>query len=330
MRAAPRISVVMPAYQVQTTIEAAIRSVLAQTMPDFELIIVDDGSTDATAAIAKNVDDSRIRLISQANRGLAGARNTGIKAARARYIALLDSDDLFLPDKLAMHYVHLESDPSIGVSYAGAILIDEAGRDLGVRQRPKLGRITAADVFYGRSISNGSTPVFRLEMLAAGALGQDSEGRTRYFDETLRRAEDVECWVRLALRSALRFAPLPGAQTQYRISATSLSADVTSQLAAWKQMCAQIETYAPAFIAAHRAAAYARQLRYLARRCVYARERQLGLAMISRALATHPALLLVEPRRTLTVLLTCLALRLLPPRRFTLLARLAGVRVTGV
>jgi hypothetical protein len=229
-----------------------------------------------------------------------------------------------------MHYVHLESDPSIGVSYAGAILIDEAGRDLGVRQRPKLGRITAADVFYGRSISNGSTPVFRLEMLAAGALGQDSEGRTRYFDETLRRAEDVECWVRLALRSALRFAPLPGAQTQYRISATSLSADVTSQLAAWKQMCAQIETYAPAFIAAHRAAADARQLRYLARRCVYARERQLGLAMISRALATHPALLLVEPRRTLTVLLTCLALRLLPPRRFTLLARLAGVRVTGV
>jgi glycosyltransferase involved in cell wall biosynthesis len=330
MCAAPRVSVVMPAYQVAATIEASIRSVLAQTMPDFELIIVDDGSTDATLAIARRFTDSRIRVITQANRGLAGARNTGIAAARGAYIALLDSDDLFLPDKLAVHYTHLESDPTIGVSYAGAILIDEAGRELGIRQCPKLGRVSAADVFFGRAISNGSTPVFRADMLRAAALGPDEEGRLHYFDETLRRAEDVECWTRLALRSDLRFAPLPGAQTRYRISAGSLSADVARQLDAWAQMCARIERYAPAFIAAHRAAAYARALRYLARRCVYARERRLALAMIGRALSAHPLLLLREPGRTLSVLLACLALRLLPPPGFARLARLAGVRVMGV
>jgi glycosyltransferase involved in cell wall biosynthesis len=327
MEQAPRISVVMPVYQVEATIAAAIRSVLTQTMPDFELIIVDDGGTDQSLAIARQFTDSRIRIISQANRGLAGARNTGIAAARARYIALLDGDDLFLPDKLAMHYIHLESDPTIGVSYAGAILIDEEGRELGIRQRPKRGRITATDAFCGRAISNGSTPVFRADMLAAAALGPDATGRIWYFDETLRRCEDIECWARAALRSTLRFAPLPGAQTLYRISAASLSADVPRQLAAWEQMCARVASYAPAFVASCRAEAYARELRYLARRCVYRRDRDLALAMIARALAARPQLALTEPRRTLAALFACLALRLLPPPGFSYLARLAGVRV---
>ena len=83
----PAISVVMPVYNVEAYVAEAIRSVLGQTMADFELIIVDDGGSDASMAICRGFADPRIRIIAQANRGLAGARNTGILAARARSIS---------------------------------------------------------------------------------------------------------------------------------------------------------------------------------------------------------------------------------------------------
>ena len=122
---APRMSVVMPVFNVEDFIEQAIQSVLDQSFKDFELIIVDDGGSDRSMAIARSFDDPRIRIVSQKNRGLAGARNTGIACARAPLVALLDSDDRWHEDKLLLHYVHLQANPGIGVSYSGSRLIDE-------------------------------------------------------------------------------------------------------------------------------------------------------------------------------------------------------------
>ena len=113
----PRMSVVMPVYNVEAYIEEAIQSVLDQTFEDFELIVVDDGGPDSSIALARAFSDPRIRIVSQANRGLAGARNTGIAEARAAYIALLDSDDRWHRDKLLHHYVHLQANPHVDVSY---------------------------------------------------------------------------------------------------------------------------------------------------------------------------------------------------------------------
>ena len=104
----PRISVVMPVYNVEDYVGAAIESVLSQSFTDFELIIVDDGGTDDSIAICRGFTDPRICIISQANRGLAGARNTGIAAARGDYVALLDSDDRWHASKLMMHFIHLK------------------------------------------------------------------------------------------------------------------------------------------------------------------------------------------------------------------------------
>ena len=95
----PRISVIMPVYDVERYVAAAIQSVLDQSFKDFELIIIDDGGSDSSLAICRGFVDPRIRIISQSNRGLAGARNTGIMQARGAYIALLDSDDLWARDK---------------------------------------------------------------------------------------------------------------------------------------------------------------------------------------------------------------------------------------
>ena len=98
------VSVIMPAYNTEKYIRESIDSVLGQSFTDFELIVVDDGSTDATAAIVESYTDSRIRLIRQENRGVSEARNTGLEAARGQFITFLDSDDLYYPDFLKTLY----------------------------------------------------------------------------------------------------------------------------------------------------------------------------------------------------------------------------------
>lgn len=123
----PAFSVVTPAYNSTATIELTVRSVLAQTRADLELIVVDDGSTDGTrelvAALASK--DPRVRLIGQSNQGTAGARNTGIDAARAPLVAFLDHDDLWLPGYLDGMAAALEAQPGAGFAYTSAYMFDD-------------------------------------------------------------------------------------------------------------------------------------------------------------------------------------------------------------
>ncbi len=323
----PSVSVIMPVYNIERFVVQAVRSVLEQSLTDFELIIVDDGGSDRSVALCEALADHRTRIIHQENRGLAGARNTGIAAACGEFIALLDSDDIFEADKLALHVAHLRAHPSVGVSYAGALLIDEAGKSLGVRQRPRLGSVDARHVFCGQVICNGSIPVFRRQTLEDAALRPAELGRVWYFDETLRRSEDVECWARIALTTQWGFAGLPGELTQYRVNNGGLSADVIRQLASWETVYEKIKAYAPDFIAAHGREARARELRYLARRCFQIRDRGLAFKLALEAVRTAPGALLREPSKTLTTLLACALLRALPERQFASLARAAGAPV---
>jgi glycosyltransferase involved in cell wall biosynthesis len=130
--------VIVPAYNAQATVVAAVRSALAQTIDDLEVIVVDDGSTDATAAVVRELDDPRLRVISQANKGLSGARNAGVAVARAGHLAFLDSDDLWLPDYLELTLAALAADPKAGFAYTDAFVFDSStGR---VRRRTAMQR----------------------------------------------------------------------------------------------------------------------------------------------------------------------------------------------
>ncbi|MGI4954408.1 MAG: glycosyltransferase family 2 protein [Janthinobacterium lividum] len=325
----PTVSVVMPVYNVARTVAHAVASVLSQSFTEFELIIVDDGGTDDSVAICRGFADPRIRIISQANRGLAGARNTGISAAIGEFVALLDSDDAMKPEKLERHVAHLRARPAVGISYAGADLMDDDGQPLGIRQEPKRRGVTARDVFCGRVILNGSIPVFRREALEQIAFrAPDGAGRW-YFDERFRRSEDVECWMRLALQTSWQFAGLPGRYTDYRINRTSLSADVILQLDSWERVYETVRAYAPGFIARHGDEARARELRYLARRSFHMRDRGMALHLITRALALRPSLLLGEPVKTGSTLAACAALRLLPERSLAALLRTVNPALAG-
>ena len=308
----PTVSVVIPVHGVERFIGAALSSVLGQDFHDFEIVVVDDGSPDSSMDIVNSFVDSRIRVVSQPNAGLAAARNTGILASRGEFVALLDGDDTMLPEKLGRHVRHLWTRPELGVSYAGAHLIDEAGRRIGIDQIPVIGGITPADVFCGKVILNGSIPVFRRQALDDASLPAPGDPARRwYFDETLRRSEDVECWARVALTTGWTIGGLPGCLTEYRVNASGLSADVPRQLASWDAACAAIAVYAPEFIARNRGRARALELRYLARRSFQMRD-PAGFGLALAAVRLHPAMLLREPVKTATTLLACTALRAIP------------------
>jgi glycosyltransferase involved in cell wall biosynthesis len=110
----PAVSVVIPTYNRAGLIAQAVRSVLDQTGINFEIIVVDDGSTDNTRQILEQFND-KIRYLATENRGVAHARNIGMKASFGRYIAFLDSDDLYLPGKLALQVAFMEAHPEVGV-----------------------------------------------------------------------------------------------------------------------------------------------------------------------------------------------------------------------
>lgn len=317
----PRISVVMPVYNVERYVAAAVRSVLEQSFADFELIIVDDGGQDDSIAICRAFDDPRIRILSQVNRGLAGARNTGIAAARGDYVALLDSDDLWHPTKLMLHFIHLEADAGVDVSYAGSRLIDDAGAPLKTAMRPQLTGITPADILMRNPVGNGSAAVLRRSSLARVAFAHpDDPSRLCWFDESFRQSEDIELWLRMSAGHGFRFEGIAGLLTDYRIIAGGLSANIAKQYQSWERAIQKAELYAPELLARHRSTATAFQLRYLARRAVQMGDGSFAWSLALEAVGTAPAILLKEPGKTLITLAAALAARVLPPKHFQAMA----------
>lgn len=137
MSGSPRFSVVMPAYNTARFVGAAIDSVIAQTETDWELIVVDDGSADATAAVVAGIEDGRIRLIKQPNAGVSAARNTGMEAAGGRFVLFLDSDDRMRPDALQRLAAAHDERPDICVAYGDWVFVDEAGQLIGPETKPR-------------------------------------------------------------------------------------------------------------------------------------------------------------------------------------------------
>lgn len=314
----PTVTVVMPLYNTERYVEKAIAGVLTQTYRDFELIVVDDGSTDAGVERVRRFRDPRLRLVQQQNRGLAGARNTGIRHARGRYIALLDADDAWQPDKLASHVEHLEHNPRVGVSYSQSAFMDDDGVPLGLLQAPKCRNVNTVDILCRNPVGNGSAPVIRKAVFDAirfTTQRRDTE-QDCWFDEDLRQSEDIECWLRIATQTAWEFEGIARPLTWYRVNNQGLSANLEKQYQSWLTVRGKAAVYAPALIAQYGSLAEAYQLRYLARRAVKSRDADQALTLALRALRRDWRMLRAEPRRTLTTLACAVLLKLLPADRY--------------
>lgn len=308
----PLVSVIMPVYNTARYVESALNSVLAQTFEDFEILIIDDQGTDNSIQLCRRCSDPRIRIISQENRGLAGARNTGIRNARGRFLAFLDSDDLWEAEKLALHVAHLMTSPSVGVSYAASSMIDDDGEFLRIVQRPKLYKISAKDVFLRNPVGNGSAPVIRAEVFADIEFYSDDKPYVQYFDETFRQSEDIECWTRIALSTGWKFEGLDAVLTRYRINEGGLSANVIRQFETWCRLRDKVNTIDPVFAKKWSAKAEGFQLRYLARRCIRMGDGAMALSLVQDALKTSPMIAVQEPLKTMTTVAAAMFMRVVP------------------
>ncbi len=129
----PLVSIVIPAYNAAQTIKTTVRSVFDQTVQDFEILIVDDGSKDKTIGVAESIGDSRIKVISQVNGGASSARNRGIKEAKGEYVAFLDADDLWMPNKLESQLAVFSNDKDVSAVQCGVYYVNNDLEVLSVR-----------------------------------------------------------------------------------------------------------------------------------------------------------------------------------------------------
>lgn len=183
----PRVSVVIPTYNRGWIVNDAVDSVLNQAFQQYELIVVDDGSTDDTKAILREYGD-RIRVIRQANRGVSAARNRGIRAAKAPLIAFLDSDDVWLADKLSVQVAFFDNHPAAAVCQTEETWIRNGVRvNPGKRHRKRSGMIFEPSLAL--CLVSPSAVMLRKDLFETIGL----------FDESLPACEDYDLWLRISL-----------------------------------------------------------------------------------------------------------------------------------
>jgi glycosyltransferase involved in cell wall biosynthesis len=308
-------SVIMPVYNVEDFVAEAITSVLQQTFSNFELIIVNDCATDNSLNICQQFKDPRISLIQHNyNRGLAGARNTGIRHAQGEYLAFLDSDDTWAPEKLSEHFEHLKNNPDVGLSFSRSAFIEADGTPANCYQMPRFNNITAEYLFCHNPIGNGSAPVVRASTMREIRFFDSSiKGETEfYFDESFRRSEDIECWLRIALTTNWKIEGIRKPLTNYRLNAGGLSASLFKQFDSWKMLLDKTYQYAPGFAKKNERKAKAYQLRYLARQAIRLRDGKSALLFWQSAFKQDFHFLIEQPAKSLITFLATYLLWLLP------------------
>ena len=211
----PRVSVVIASYEHEAYVADCLESVLAQTFQDFEIVVTDDGSTDATAQRIRALRDPRIRLeVFERNRGACIALNHGIRRARGELVAILNSDDLFEPDKLALQVAWLDAHPQVGAVFAWPTVVDERGerfsderhKDFAVFHVENRDRHAWLRHFFDA----GNCLCHPTLMVRRGCY--DAVG---LYDARLAQVPDLDMWIRLASRFELHV--MPRALTRFRI-----------------------------------------------------------------------------------------------------------------
>ncbi len=191
-------SVVIPLYNKEKAIRQTIQSVLNQTYTDFELIIVDDGSTDNSLEIARSFSDERIRLITQHNKGVSAARNTGIRAAEWPFVAFLDADDLWEPDYLAEMAQLISRFPDAAM-YGCALDKLDGGKPHKLDYKLPSGYMGYVQPYFEQARKH---PLF---WTSAVVINKRVTANTAYFNESIHYGEDIDLWMRIAYQFRVVF-----------------------------------------------------------------------------------------------------------------------------
>ena len=276
-----KLALVMPVHNGAAFITEALQSALAQTRPPDEIIVVNDGSTDATAHLVEDLKLPNLSLINQAQGGPAAARNAGVAASSAQYIAFLDADDIWEGDKLERQLHVLESRPDVGLVHCSVSYINADGTAISkptyAHSKPGVWRAMLG--FNERYLVRcGSAPLLRRSSF------EDLGG----FKPQLSFAEDWELYSRLALSEevvALR-EPL----LRYRQHDSNLTADYTTMVTSFERAIEALYEDVPAALQNLKYRAYGRSFLNVAWRAHYAHDAAAARQLFERALTTYPRL----------------------------------------
>ncbi|NJS14186.1 MAG: glycosyltransferase family 2 protein [Sphingopyxis sp.] len=297
----PEFSVLIPVYNAAETLPATVRSVLTQSQPDFELILVDDGSRDASLAIMLELaaSDRRIRVVQQANGGVAAARNLAMELARGRFLAFLDADDLWHPKKLAQHAAFHVHWPDLAISFARVAFSASPHVDDWSRQTCS----AACPGVVGLSDLLAENPACTMSNMV---VSRAAAARIGPFRSGMNFAEDQE-WLVRAAAAGLEIRCLDAVLVAYRFSPDGLSINLEKMYAGWRDLVAEHGTGADI------RASEAVYCRYLARRALRAGTRpRTALHYALLGLRLHPPSFLGDCQRGWTTLVAACAAPFLP------------------
>jgi len=276
----PRLSVIVPSYNTAPYVRDTLASLFAQTMRELEVIVVDDGSRDDSLAVLAGIADSRLTVAVQANRGLAGSRNSGLLLARAPLVGFCDADDLWYARKAERHLALLADQPEVGLTYSFSAYIDEAGAFTGQYLLSRRAAPTARDLIRRNHVGNGSTVIARRDVFARAGL----------FDESLGSCEDFEMWVRAAACSGYGVRLLPEVLTAYRVRAGSMSTTYDDFVRGYARALERFRGYVPDFTPQDAARSYAECLRIASRKAFSNGQVALSRALFAEAVRHAPSL----------------------------------------
>jgi glycosyltransferase involved in cell wall biosynthesis len=300
----PDVTVILPAYNAAQYISETIDSVLNQSYQNFELLVIDDGSTDNTADLVRAYvqQDSRVQIISQPNQGVSAARNHGIDRAVGEFLAFLDADDLWVPDKLEAHVRHLCSDDRLGMSFARIEYIDSESKRTGQKSNLRLKNIQPQHFYQDNLACTPSNVVIRRVVL------QEIGG----FDSDLSGLADIDLFLRVSC-SGWTVEGLDEVLVYYRFHPNGMSSQLKRMEDEWHRFNAKVAIYNPSLVQKYHPSAEAMVLRSLARQSLrFKLDPDVGIDFINRALSADWKLILNQPKRTLLTLLAVYGRRLTP------------------
>lgn len=276
----PEVSVVIPTFNVSPFIAAAIESVLNQEFEDFELIVVDDGSTDGTAEIAQSFDDHRISVYRRAHRGPTHTMNDAIDLARGRWIAFLDGDDTWAPAKLGRHVAVMKNNPDLDLTFCRSRMIDEAGNNLPVTSPRRKNTLSYEQLLESNPAANGSSIVAaRQALVSAGG-----------FDPAFSASYDYDLWLRVALLRPRNVRSIPEILTYYRRRQGQITANPATMEQGWRQLMTKHRELNPEIVRAIEPRSRCNLNRYLAAIAYENEDIKLGLQYMRKSLDSSPLL----------------------------------------
>ncbi len=282
----PLVSVVIPAYNAGGFIDASVGSALNQSFGDLEVIVINDGSTDDMADRLRAWNDPRLRVITQANLGLASALNAGVRASRGTYIGFLDADDVWLPSKLDRHIqVHRER-PDIDITFSWVDAIDVCGKPVRIPCPRWRGTVSLPQLLADYMVRTMSAVVIRRE--AAELAGG--------FDSSLVRCVDLEFFLRAALLRPNNICAIPEVLTLYRRHDRQRTRDWRRMLQGWNQVLASVRQRAPEATVQVERLASSNMLRYYASLAYEGGQFGDAIKLVQRSFALSPAAFLGDTR----------------------------------